>query len=205
MKDTTVDALDTMRADAIAEQRATIETSGETTATATGAPIYTTRALLLLFDVLVGITIGTLRHDQRYWHTVVNTATGRYRCGTYRCVAGWLVATAYPDVEPVPCETLGAVTRYSDVIIGDETRDYGEMGARALDVEVTVAEYEPCSPDCTMCRARWVSHPIDALFDPDATLVELWEQAGRLSGFAIVPPAALYELIHATRRVEATL
>lgn len=224
MKDDTVEllaALDpTPLGDAFATQRQWIETYGEQVATAADAPIRTTRALLLLLDVLVGITTGRLAHDQRWWHTQVTAGAepaGRRRtlptvpptCGTYRCLAGWLVTLRWPTAKAVEYERLTThnltYTRYSGVMIDGEPRSYNEMGARALDVEpITVTDGVGCGdPECPTCRsgARLVSHAVDDLFSGCADLTDLWTSAHKFTGRVVTVPTDLVSLVDAARVV----
>lgn len=227
MKDDTVEllaALDpTPLGDAFAEQRKWTETHGEQIATA-AAPIRTTRALLLLLDVLVGITTGRLRHDQSWWHTVVTEHEGEpatrrsflgdgpSACGTYRCLAGWLVTLRWPTVKPIEFEKLATnvrtYIRYEGVWIDGEARSYYEMGARALDVVTTVLEHGPgpgCGDDdeCSICSvgSRAVAHDVGALFSGSADLPALWDKAREFTGGVITVPTDLVPLVDAARVV----
>jgi hypothetical protein len=162
---------------ALAEHRDALAAEAEQTARAAGAVIHTARAIMLLFDVLVGITTGTLPHDQESWTRVTRRGPD---CGTYRCVAGWLSHAAFPNLRPHRREYVEdwAIVEYAAAADTDGTRrTYAEWAALALDVE-----YSTSGPE--------------RLFTASANLGELWDAAGRLTGGAItIPPHLVDEVV----------
>lgn len=188
MQDHTVEALNALDHPAdIGTIRAAIEHDGEARATAAGAPIRTRRALLLLFDVLVGITRGTLRHDQGAWNEVrTSTATeDAPRCGTFRCLAGWLVHIRYPHARPhehgTPLSIGGMTVRASSFVVvpgefSDPIVSYGAAAVAALDI--------PDSDD-------YAEGKVYSMFTGNLPLDRLWEYAADRTGGVVTLPAEL--------------
>lgn len=197
-------------AKAVAEHRDAMAVDAEQIATAAGAPINTARGIMLLFDVLVGITVGTLAHDQGYWHSEVvrdaeldavwnaeQTYPWSPACGTYRCVAGWLAHITNPGATPILAQHLtgdGYVRHRAEVLkLTDGTvMPYDQAGALALGVTI---ERTRCV--CELDDHAIIRHPVERLFDGMNTLADLWTLAEKYTGGALTAPADLAPMIAA--------
>jgi hypothetical protein len=168
----------------LAEHRDALAADAEQTARAADAPIHDARAIMLLFDVLVGITTGTLRHEQQIWVLEVRRPVDGYACGTYRCLAGWLAYIAFPGITSVatwkqlhPGEPT---VEYTAATYQGTWKTYGQWARQALG-DVGEEQY-----------------PVAKLFAASATLADLWGYAGELTGGAITIPSSLAEKVAAT-------
>lgn len=163
------------------------------------------RALALLWDVLVGITTGTLRHRQAHWITIVEPArpdADPASCGTYRCVAGWLVNVAHhgePSNEWALPPIIVAGGHYRVTSLASEKLPDGRsvdieteairllFGEQAADDYDTLDEDEP-----DRLRVRtWAN----ALFRGNNSLADCWDAARELTGGALRVPAELVDLV----------
>jgi len=203
MRDATIKALDNLAttdpplAVAILDHRAEVTTRIER-GWAHGNPLVATeRAVLLLFDVLAGITIGTLRHDQGTWMAVryplpdSDSDAVAAHCGTFRCVAGWLAHFAQPNARPV----------YDPFVIhydsGVESREVAALeldGRRVTIREVAVGALLDRPP-----FGGVAPDDIVYMFAASNTLADLWDYAGIVTGGAITVPFVLVEQVEATR------
>lgn len=169
---------------------------------ATGAVVTTERAVLLLFDILVGITLGHLRHDQTMWLSTVEAlddTADRDPCGTYRCVAGWIAHLAYPDATidyPQSRRRTDPSGHYRAVEADALSLPGGNYTIRTLAAAVLL----DTTPAALAHHAGVdIPEPVRRMFVATNRLVELWEYAFEMTGGAITVPAALREQVEATR------
>jgi hypothetical protein len=203
MRDDTIEALHRLDSPTdIGKVRARIEWDGARIAAAAAAPIRTTPAMLLLFDVLVGITRGTLRHRQDFWfqsfrpspRSVAPAFKARPTCGTYRCLAGWISEIAFPGSRPAEVTDLDAVyaiiSRSARLELATgEVISYAHAGARALGVSVTEGRIGVDMYD--------VFSEIEEMWAGGNSLGDLWYYAEQFTGGAIVIPDELRERVGA--------
>jgi len=174
------------------------------------AEIRDPAAIMLLFDVLVGITIGTLPHAQDFWGVEVAaregmTVTGE-RCGTFRCLAGHLVHIGHPGAAvPIPttegwhpytADTL--YQRHDRVSInGGPPMAYGDA---ALTLLLGHRHAADCPASCTgpACACGLRDNPAANMFEAHNSLRMLWSMAWRYTAGVILPPpelAARHDLV----------
>lgn len=164
----------------IAVMRAAIEATGELRAGAVAAEIANLRGLLLLWDVLVGITIGTLAHDQDAWTRRTGLAPN---CGTLRCVAGWLAQFGHPGSTP-------AFGR-NDLHTAQQRLADGTtwaMGAAA------VAALTAVPPREVYDNGRATEH-IREMFSGGVDLAEVWAAATAATGGVVALPDTLVDRV----------
>lgn len=199
---------------AIAEHRDAMAAEAERIATAAGARIRTAAGIMLLFDVLVGITTGLLPHRQGQWWQVTETAPPTLwvrrpvalfpELGTFGCLAGWLAHLANPTAQAVfdPAETIddGPVVhsraftlRFPDGV----ERSIEECAVIALGVPYESTE--GCRARCCAARGSLLHHPVRALFEAHHNLSDLWALAGQYTGGAITIPADLAATVAESR------
>ncbi len=204
MRDRTVEALDRLAQPTdIGSVRAAIEQTGEERATSAAAPVRTRRALLLLFDVLVGITTGTLRHDQSWWTRVTDCPVDetpdswldRLDCGTFRCAAGWLVHIRFPLARAALSPAVGRtrLASFVDIPAADipdavEGRHLDYTTAALLALDVRDSE-----------QIGSIS-PVVQMFDGDNTVTALWRYASAATGGVVALPD---EIADQARRLSA--
>jgi hypothetical protein len=204
MRDTTIAALEALgggpdpRGPSIADHRITIERRIEAGGYAQTAAIVGAKPVLLLFDILVGITLGTLRHDQETWGEI--RAGGPVeRCGTYRCLAGWIAHLAYPgavDVssgDPLPMGRGMVMTPVFAQRLPDgrqfDIRDLAVAALLDLDPADLFREERPT-------EILW-------MFAASNSLADLWDYARAATGEAITVPDALRPQVDETRDDDA--
>jgi hypothetical protein len=202
MQDATLEALEALNPPTtIGQIRDRVEDAGEELAAAADAPIRTIPAMLLLFDVLVGITRGTLRHRQDFWYqsfrpgrTVAPAFKARPMCGTYRCLAGWISEIAFPGSRPAEVADLDAVyaiiSRSARLeLASGEVISYAHAAARALGVPVTEGRV-PVDPYDVVSE-------IEEMWAGGNNLAELWQYAEQFTGGAVTLPDELRDLVAA--------
>lgn len=191
MRDQTIEALDGIAGpDPIAARSAGIGDARERLNDAGAWGLLDQRAALLLFDILVGITIGTLSHRQAFWHTeVVETqappAGWDEPCGTFRCVAGWIVHVTNALAQPVINERVDGLYRSYE---------------RAYQVRLTPAAAPVDYDDAASSILGLLPLQTGSLFSGGADLPELWDEADRITGGTLTAPMVLRPLIEAGRR-----
>lgn len=143
------------------------------------AELTNIRGMLLLFDILVGITIGTLPHDQDTWTRKLSHAPN---CGTVRCVAGWLAQIGYPGSRPHYFEDRLATAQQE---LADGTCwSMSVLGAAAI---------TGLTPDDV--HTFGMPEKVSDMFSGGASLEDVWTAATHASGGVIVLPGTLVDRV----------
>jgi hypothetical protein len=180
----------------IAQARADIERDGAQRAATADAAVTSTRALLLLFDVVVGITIGTLAHRQQSWAYGEGAVESGTPCRTFRCVGGWIAHVAHPGSRLVWAEQWtyptdsGAIEKfsaYTQELPDGQVRDIDDLAVAAL----TDSEYRWGS-------LGWADARIGRIFHHGNTLADVWAAVDAATG-GVIPAALRDDLTRDTR------
>jgi hypothetical protein len=188
-------------------------------ATAAGALITDPRALALLWDVMIGVTVGTLRHRQANWNIMITADDDQAepsQCGTYRCIGGWLVALRHPGrpaldiaMDPFPYASHyrrqdSAHHRADDGTVLDIEREalrilFGDALADARDLieggQFTIGDAADLDQEITTDRviAQW--RAACKMFDGSNTLAECWAAVTDATGGVLAVPSELADRV----------